>query len=301
MSNISLRNEIGKILSSFGEKNDLLFVLDSDLAKSTSTIEFKKQHPDRFVELGISETSAMSVASGLSIEGMVPVYVNFAIFVTGTAWTQLRQACYAQSNIKVISTHPGMDNGPDGASHHGNEDIALSRVIPDLKVVIPSNLEELKMMIEYAINSKGPIYIRVARDNITANNRNITPFVIGKSEVVYDDGNDIVIIYEGGASNLAFKSYDYYTDKGYKCKLINIRSIKPIDSVMLKGLKDVGKIITIENHSIVGGMGSAVLEVVQREVVRIGVEDVFTESGVTKDVKTKYGLSLENVISKVGI
>ena len=148
---ICLRDKIGEFLCEFGEKDDRIYVIDSDLAKSTKAIEFQNKFPERFVEAGISEASAMSIAMGLASEGQIPFYVNFAIFVSGTAWTQLRQAAYANSNIKMIASYAGMDNGKDGATHHANEDLAIVRAIPNVKILVPSNKKEMKEAIEIAI------------------------------------------------------------------------------------------------------------------------------------------------------
>lgn len=302
---ISLRDFVGKKLCQFG-KDERIFVLDSDLAKSTTSIEFAKKFPDRFIELGIAEQSAMSVASGLAMEGKIPFYVDFSIFLIGTAWTQLRQACYANLNVKLIGTHPGMDDGPDGASHHANEDIACSRVIPNLIVLVPSSLEELEEAIKIAILHNGPVYIRTARDTI--------PILkdipkeesrIGKSKILYDDGNDVAIIFEGTALKVAYESYKVLKSQGIKCKLINIFSIKPIDKKLINEVADnVKGIVTIENHSIIGGLGGAVAEVLSSrnrhpKLYRIGVQDCFTESGKTSEVKEKYGLNVVNVVETV--
>ncbi len=302
---ISLRDYVGKKLCELGG-DERIFVLDSDLAKSTTTIDFSKKYPKRFIELGIAEQSAMSIASGLAMEGKIPFYVNFSIFLTGTAWTQLRQACYANLNVKLIGTHPGMDNGPDGASHHANEDIACARVIPNLKVLVPSSLEELEETIQIAVSHKGPIYIRTARD--------IIPILedvpsqesrLGKSKVLYDDGNDVAIIFEGTAAKIAYEAYEALKEQGLGCKLINIFSIKPLDKELMNKIADTVKgIVTIENHSVIGGLGSTMAEVLSArrthpKLSMIGVQDCFTESGKTFQVKNKYGLNVSNVISHV--
>lgn len=300
---VSPRDKVGEILCGFGD-DERIYVLDSDLAKSTTSIKFGEKYPDRFVECGISEASAMSIATGLAIENKIPFYINFAILATGTAWTQLRQACYAKANIKVISTHPGMDDGPDGASHHANEDIALTRSIPNLKVLVPSSLEELQEAITLAIKHEGPVYIRVARDVVPVLDIKHHPVAFGKAEVVVNEGNDLALIYEGTAALCAWEAYEELKASGYKCKLINISSIKPIDTDMIDNLvKNVKGIVTIENHSVIGGLGGAVAEVLSRysshpKLGMVGVEDVFTESGKISDVKKKYGLNTKNVMNK---
>lgn len=304
MKLVALRDHIGKTLNRFATDYSMV-VIDSDLAKSTTTSVFEKEHPLNFMECGIAEQSSMSIAQGVASEGFIPFYVNFAMFVTGTAWTQLRQICYSNSNVKIIGTHPGMDNGPDGATHHANEDFALTRSLPNLEVLVPGNLYELESSIEYAIKKDGPVYIRVARDLVLDDEECSTPFVSGQHYVVDDKGNDITIVYEGTTSELAYSSYVELLDKGYKAKLINIRYIKPLDKASLaKDIKFSKIIVSIENHSIVGGLATLVSEImVENEIfaklVKIGVEDVFTESGKTSEVKKKYGLSTTNVLSKV--
>lgn len=301
---IEIRKKIGETLCEFGKSDERIYVLDSDLAKSTTSAKFRDEFPDRFVETGIAETSAMSIAAGIALEEKIPFYVNFAMFISGTAWTQLRQAAYANLNVKMIATHPGMDDGPDGASHHANEDIALVRMLPNVKVLVPSNIKELKQAIKIAIEYNGPVYIRAARD--------VVPDVelekdaqIGKSIIVEDNGNDFALIYEGTATSIAYKGFEALKEKGYKGKLINIFSIKPIDTDLISNLASTVKgIVTVENHSILGGLGGAIAEILAQKsqhakIAYVGVPDVFTESGKSIDVKEKYGLNVENIIAKV--
>lgn len=301
---ICLRDKIGEVLCEFASKDERIYVLDSDLANSLKILQFQEKYPKRFVEAGIAEASAMSIASGIASEGQIPFYVNFAIFVTGTAWTQLRQVAYANLNVKMIGTYVGMDNGPDGASHHANEDIALVRTIPNVKVLIPSNVKELREAIKIAIEHQGPVYIRVTRD--------VVPDVefeeeskLGKSKIVEDLGNDFALIYEGTSAAIAYKSFEALKEKGYKGKLINIFSVKPIDEEFINNLaSNVKGIVTVENHSILGGIGSRIAEILAQRtnhapIAYVGVEDVFTESGNSTKVKEKYGLNVENIVSKV--
>lgn len=304
MEYICLRDKIGEFLCEFAEKDERIYVLDSDLAKSTKTQIFGEKYPNRFIETGIAEASAMSIASGIASEGQIPFYVNFATFVTGTAWTQVRQAAYANLNVKMIGTYVGMDNGPDGASHHANEDIALMRILPNLKVLVPSNVQELKQAIKIAIEYDGPVYIRATRD--------VVPDIelkeeaqIGKSIIVEDLGNDFALIYEGTTASIAYKGFEILKEKGYNGKLINIFSVKPLDIELINNLASTVKgIVTIENHSILGGIGGAIAEIIasksqHAKLAYVGVEDVFTESGKASDVKAKYGLNVENIITKV--
>ena len=301
---VCLRDKIGEFLCEFAEKDDRIYVIDSDLAKSTKTLVFKDRFPNRFIQAGIAEASAISIAEGLATEGQIPFYVNFATFVTGTAWTQVRQSSYANSNVKLIGTYVGMDNGPDGASHHANEDIALMRMIPNMKVLVPSNVKELKQAIKIAIDYNGPVYIRATRDVVpdVELEQNVE---VGKSIIVEDDGNDFALIYEGTTASLAYKSFDALKEKGYNGKIVNIFSIKPIDENLINDLASTVKgIVTLENHSILGGLGGAIAELLAKKsthapISYVGVEDVFTESGKATDVKAKYGLNIQNVIKKV--
>lgn len=301
---VCLRDKIGEFLCEFAQNNSRIYVIDSDLAKSTKTLEFEKAFPERFVETGIAETSAMSIAAGLASEGQIPFYVNFAIFVAGTAWTQLRQAAYANLNVKMIGTYSGMDNGKDGASHHANEDLALVRSIPNVKVLVPSNVKEMKEAIKIAIDYNGPVYIRVARDNVP-NVDFSTNAQMGKSNIVEDLGNDFALIYEGTSASVAYKGFEALKQKGYKGKLVNIFSVKPLDVELINNLASKVKgIVTIENHSVIGGLGGAIAEVLAQKpnhapIRFVGVEDVFTESGSATEVKEKYGLNVENIVSKV--
>lgn len=301
---VCLRDKIGEFLCEFAKEDERIYVIDSDLAKSLKTIEFQDKFPKRFIEAGISEASAMSIATGLAEEGQIPFYVNFAIFVSGTAWTQLRQAAYANANIKMIASYAGMDNGKDGATHHANEDLAIVRAIPNVKILVPSNVKEMKEAMKIAIEYNGPVYIRVARD--------VVPDVefdensqIGKATIVKDNGNDFAIVYEGTAASIAYKGFNSLNQEGYNGKLINIFSIKPIDKNMIEYLSDNVKcILIVENHSVIGGLGGAIAEILAQKLTHaplryIGVNDVFTESGSATEVKEKYGLNIQNIINKV--
>ena len=301
---VCLRDKIGEFLCEFAENDNRIYVIDSDLAKSTKTLIFKEKFPKRFIEAGIAEARAISIAGGLASEGQIPVYVNFATFVTGTAWTQVRQTAYANLNVKMIGTYVGMDNGPDGASHHANEDIALMRMIPNMKILVPSNIKELKQSIKIAIECDGPVYIRVTRD--------VVPDIdleqdsqMGRSIIVKDYGNDFALLYEGTTAGLSYDAFEELKRKGYNGKLINVFSIKPIDIELINNLTSTVKgVVTVENHSILGGLGGAVAEIVAQKpqhakIAYIGVQDVFTESGKALDVKEKYGLNIKNVVTTV--
>ena len=301
---ISMRSLIGKCLVEEAKENNGIYVLDADLAHSTTTDVFEKEYPDRFIETGIAEQNALSIASGIAYAGKIPFFVDFAMFVAGTTFTQIRMACYANINLKLIASHPGMDGGFDGASHHANEDLALMRALPNMKVLIPSNPDELKEAIHTAILTPGPVYIRCARDNVP-NLSMVSKPEIGKATVVSDCGNDFALIYEGSATLQAMEAFEDAKGKGLRGKLVNIYSLKPLDKQTIISLgQEVKGIVTVENHSVIGGLGSSVSEVLaldrnHAKLRMVGVGDVFTESGKSLELKNKYGLNSTNIIDKI--
>ena len=297
---ISLRDYVGKTLNKLYTPR--MYVLDGDLSGATRSQQFQKEHPDRFIECGISETSAVSIATGLAMEGMIPFYVNFATFCTGSAWTQVRMACYAGANIKLLSTHPGMDNGPDGASHHGNEDIALMRALPGMRIFVPQSPEDLEAAVRLALETEGPCYIRVSRDVVPVLHENLSvsqPF--GGAKRIQDEGADFAIVYEGSALMAAKAGFDLLHEKGLRGRLVQAQTIKPFpEEELLPLVMDVKKIVTVENHTVIGGLGGAMAEMLSAlpahpPLRRVGVPDVFTQSGPTAQVKARYGLSGQHV------
>ena len=304
METVSLRDYVGKTLNALYD--DRMVVLDGDLSGATRSAHFQKEHPDRFVECGISECSAVSVATGLAMEGMIPFYVNFALFCTGSAWTQVRMACYAGANLKLLSTHPGMDNGPDGASHHACEDIALMRPLPGMRILIPQSPEELREAVADALAVPGPCYIRVSRDVVPVLTDSLAagqPF--GGAKLIYDDGSDFAIVYEGTALMAAKQGFDQLRTEGLRGRMIQLQTVKPFPADALWELvKDVRRIVTVENHSVIGGLAGAVCEAlaergVHPPVRKVGVQDVFTQSGPTAQVKARYGLDGQHVAEAV--
>ncbi|MBQ4551516.1 MAG: transketolase [Clostridia bacterium] len=301
---LSLRDYVGKTLNALFTPR--MYVLDGDLSGATRSDQFQKEHPQHFIECGISETSAVSIATGLAMEGMIPFYVNFALFCTGSAWSQVRMACYANANIKLLSTHPGMDNGPDGASHHANEDIALMRALPNMRILVPQSPEELKAAVADALAVEGPCYIRVSRDavpvlpDLPAADR---PF--GGARLIRSQGDDFAILYEGTAMLAAVRGYDALREQGAYGRLIQVQTIKPFpENEILRLCQGVSKIVTIENHTVIGGLGGAMSEALAAmnhhpPLVRVGVPDVFTQSGPTGSIKARYGLSQEHIIRAV--
>ena len=290
------RDEIGNALLTLKAKGYPIVVIDSDLASSTRTDQFQKVWPDAFFEMGIAEGSAMSFATGQALEGNIPFYVNFAMFVTGTAWTQLRQACYAKANIKLVGSHPGMDDGPDGASHHALEDLALTRVLPGITILTPADAEEVEAAFEQAVNIHGPVYIRVAREPMPVRDKSVVPRVTDIAAVA-DSGNDFAILYEGTVLEQASAGYEQLCSEGKRGELIHVATLKPFNRQRFLALiADCPHIAPIENHTINGGLGGQVAEVLAEEasgirLTRLGTHDTFTESGNSRQLKEKYGIS----------
>lgn len=290
------RDEIGKALIALAEKQYPIVVIDSDLACSTRTDQFQVKYPQRFFEMGIAETSAMSFAAGMALEGQIPFYVNFAIFVTGTAWTQLRQACYAGVNIKLVGSHPGLDNGPDGASHHALEDLALTRVLPGLTILTPADSEEIADTFAQAVLIKGPVYIRVAREPMPVRDKSQIPRITDIG-IIEQSGNDFAIIFEGSTLEQASDGYQKLCAKGKQGKLIHLARLKPFPTdTFIDLIKSCPLIASVENHSINGGLGGQLAEILASEaiasrLIRIGTADTFSESGNSVELKKKYGIS----------
>ncbi|ROV60368.1 transketolase [Vibrio ponticus] len=297
------REMIGQALVELGAKYNLA-VVDSDLASSTTSIEFQKAYPDRFFEMGISECSGVSFTTGLATEGFIPFYVNFAILATGIAWNPLRMACYAKANIKIIGTHIGMDDGPDGASHHANEDIALTRVIPNLTVLTPGDAEEIKAAIETAIKIDGPVYIRVGREPAPIRDKSQVA-VVTDIGIVEDSGDEFCIFHDGSTMEQALQGYKKLLDEGYKGKLVHVAKVKPLNNEFVRSIaKSVYAMVSIENHSVLGGLGGCLAESIaslprHAPLIRAGVPDRFTESGKSLEVKANHGVSAEHVYQAV--
>ena len=290
------RDKIGHALLALKAKGYPVVVIDSDLASSTRTDQFQQAWPEAFFEMGIAEGSAMSFATGQALEGTIPFYVNFAMFVTGTAWTQLRQACYARANIKLVGSHPGMDDGPDGASHHALEDLALTRVLPGITILTPADAEEIEDAFEQAVNIDGPVYIRVAREPMPVRDKSRVPRV-NEIAAVEDSGNDFAILYEGTVMEQATSGYQQLLAEGKNGKLIHVAMLKPFNRrAFFELVSGCPRIATIENHTVNGGLGGQVEEVIEEEghsaqLIRLGSQDTFTESGNSRQLKEKYGIS----------
>ncbi len=296
------KDAVGKELIELAKINEKICVLSSDVSKSVNIFEFSKVYPSRYFEMGIAEQSSVSVAGGLAVEGFVPVYAALSIFSCCMTFPQTRQVCNNNLNVKIIGTHAGVDDGADGPGHHATEDIAISRVIPRLTVLCPSDENEVAAAVRSMIEIKGPVYMRVAREEQPIIHSKDCKFEIGKAEVLKDEGNDFAIVFEGSALPQALNGWDAISANGKKGKLVNIRSIKPFDEEYIKELaNEVDVIVTVENHSIKGGLYSTVCETLaerkHKAVIKpVGFHDQFMDAGPAADIKKKYGLNVEAIL-----
>ena len=302
---IATREAYGKTLAGLANTNENIVVLDADLSKSTKTSEFKDVCPERFFNMGIAEANMMSVAAGLSTCGKIPFVSTFAMFATGRAFEQIRNSiCYPKLNVKVCATHAGITVCEDGASHQTIEDLSLMRSIPNMVVISPSDAVETKAAIEAVAKYEGPCYVRLGRAPVNVvNDENTYKFEIGKG-VVLSEGSDVTIVATGIMVDVALEAKEALASEGISAKVINIHTLKPIDSnLLINAAKETGAVVTVEEHSIIGGLGSAVSEVLSESypvpVVKVGVEDKFGQSGKPDELLAYYGLTAENVVNKV--
>ena len=302
---IATREAYGKALAALANTNENVVVLDADLSKSTKTADFKAVAPERFFNMGIAEGNMMGVAAGLSTCGKVPFVSTFAMFAAGRAFEQIRNSiCYPKLNVKVCATHAGLTVGEDGASHQAIEDISLMRSVPNMVVINPADDIETEAAIKAVAEMEGPCYVRLGRMAVSrVNDETNYNFVIGKG-ITLAEGNDVAIIATGIMVEAALEAKEELAKEGINARVINIHTIKPIDEeLIIKAAKETGVIVTAEEHSIIGGLGSAVAEVVSENcpvpVLRVGVKDTFGESGKPNELLEKYGLTSNNIVNKV--
>lgn len=294
------RDAYGEALKELGAQYPEIVVLDADLSASTKTKDFADVYPDRFFDCGIAEGNMMSVAAGLASCGKIPFASTFAVFGAGRAYEQIRNSiCYPKLNVKIALTHAGLTVGEDGATHQMLEDIALMRVLPNMTVIVPADAAETKAAVKWAASYHGPVFIRMGRakcDDITNPEQ---PFIPGKAATLRK-GYDLTIIACGIMTGKAMQAADILTGAGISARVINMSSIKPIDeSAIIKAAEDTGAILTAEEHSVKGGLGSAVAEVVVKNcpvpMAMVGVEDQFGESGTADDLLKAYGLTAAKI------
>ena len=305
MSNkIATREAYGKALVQLGKINDDVVVLDADLSKSTKTNDFYKAYPDRFFNMGIAEQNLVGAACGFAAAGKIPFASTFAMFATGRAFEIIRNsACYPKLNVKICATHAGITVGEDGGSHQSVEDISLMRSIPNMTVLVPADGVEAEKMIFAAAEYNGPMYVRLGRSAVPTLFDEKYNFEIGKG-VVLREGDDATIIACGMMVNEALIAADMLKEENINVRVINMSTIKPIDTeLIIKAAKETKAIVTAEEHSIIGGLGSAVSEVVSEnhpvKVKKVGLNDCFGESGTPGELLEKYGLTAKNIVAKV--
>lgn len=304
MSNkIATREAYGKALAELSKTNSNVVVLDADLSKSTKTADFKAVAPERFFNMGIAEANMIGVAAGLSTCGKIPFVSTFAMFAAGRAFEQIRNSlCYPKLNVKVCATHAGLTVGEDGASHQAIEDLALMRSIPNLVVISPSDGIEAEAAIKAVAEYNGPCYVRLGRLAVNVINDNPSyKFEIGKG-IKLSEGNDVTIVATGIMVDTAIEAKNVLAEEGINARVINIHTLKPLDTALLvEAAKETGAIVTVEEHSIIGGLGSAVAEALCEEcpvpVIKVGVNDTFGESGKPNELLEKYGLTVDAVVT----
>ncbi|MDE7288204.1 MAG: transketolase family protein [Oscillospiraceae bacterium] len=299
------RESYGEALAELSDKYEDLVVLDADLAAATKTGIFKKKCPERFIDCGIAEANMMGVAAGLASTGKKVFASSFAMFAAGRAYEIVRNSIgYPHINVKIGATHAGISVGEDGATHQCNEDIALMRTIPGMTIINPADDVEAKAAVEAAINIDGPVYLRFGRLAVPVfNDKDTYKFEVGKG-VQLKDGKDVTIVATGLMVNEAIMAAEALEKEGISARVINIHTIKPLDKdIICKAANETGVIVTAEEHSIIGGLGSAVADAVTEccpvPVVKVGVNDVFGHSGPAVDLLKEFGLSAENIAEKV--
>lgn len=302
---IATRESYGNALVELGAEHDNLIVLDADLAAATKTGVFKKAYPDRHIDCGIAECNMMGIAAGLSTTGIVPFASTFAMFAAGRAFEQVRNSIgYPHLNVKIGATHAGISVGEDGATHQCNEDIALMRTIPGMVILNPADDVEAKACVKAAYEYNGPVYLRFGRLAVPViNDRPDYKFELGKG-VVLREGKDVTIVATGLCVSSALEVAEKLAADGIDAKIINIHTIKPLDEeLIVAAAKETGKVVTVEEHSVIGGLGSAVCDALAEKcpvpVKKIGVQDVFGESGPAVALLAKYKLDGEGVYEQV--
>lgn len=301
----SPRNVYGDTLVELGAKNPNIVVLDADLSCSTQTARFKKAYPERFFNCGIAEQDMMGTAAGLAYGGKIVFASTFAMFATARCLDQIRNTiCYSKLNVKIVATHGGITVGEDGASHQALEDIAYMRAIPDMKVIVPADCCEVKQVIEYAANTPGPMYIRVPRTNLKAIFDDTKYKFNPNSGVKLKDGKDITIVTNGETLNEVLSAAQSLSEIGIDAEILHYPVVKPFHHIAIKeSAQKTKKVVVVENHSIIGALGSAVCEALSRyapcKVYRIGTKDTFGQSGEQRQLMEFYGLTDRKIHEKV--
>ena len=302
---IATRESYGNALAQYGAEYENLVVLDADLAAATKTGVFKKAFPERHIDCGIAECNMVGIAAGLATTGKIPFVSSFAMFAAGRAFEQIRNSVgYPKLNVKIGATHAGISVGEDGATHQCNEDIALMRTIPGMVVINPSDDVEAKAAVKAALDHDGPVYLRFGRLAVPVINDNPDyKFELGKG-VVLREGKDVAIIATGLCVSESLAAAEMLAADGIDAKVINIHTIKPLDEeLVVAAAKETGKVVTVEEHSVIGGLGSAVCDALCAKlptpVLKIGINDTYGESGPAAELIKKYGLDAKSIYERV--
>jgi len=301
---IATRQSYGEALAELGKENEKIVVLDADLSGATKTSVFAKQFPDRFFDIGIAEQNMMGVAAGMSTTGLIPYLSSFAVFASGRAYDQVRNSiAYPKLNVKICATHAGITVGEDGATHQMLEDISMMRTLPNMTVLSVSDDVQTRWAVKEISKIEGPVYLRLARLSTPVIYDDNTKFEIGKG-YQFGEGTDATVIATGVVVAEALKAQEELAKQGINIRVIDIHTIKPIDKeIIVKAARETKKIITIEDHSIIGGLGSAVCEVLAEEhpakVIRMGIKDTFGTSGKAEELMKHFHITAEDIIEEV--
>ena len=304
MSKIATREAYGKALVRLGTENKDIVVLDADLSKSTKTSDFAKAFPQRFFDMGVAEQNMLGTAAGLAAAGKIPFASSFAMFATGRAFEQIRNSiAYPALNVKIAATHAGISVGEDGASHQTVEDIAIMRALPNMTVIVPADATETEMAVNAAVKIHGPIYLRLGRLALPVLFDENYRFEVGRANTVRD-GSDVTVIACGLMVGEALQAAERLSVENISVRVINMHTVKPLDrDAITKAARETKAVVTAEEHNIIGGLGSAVAEVLTRTfpVVQemVGVKDTFGESGVPAELLEKYGLTAKAIVNAV--
>jgi transketolase len=300
-SMIATRDAYGEVLAELGAENGNLVVLDADLSGSTKTSTFAKKFPERFFNMGIAEANMVGTAAGLAAAGKIPFASTFAIFAVGRAWEQVRQSvAYPKANVKIVATHSGVTVGEDGGSHQAIEDIAIMRAVPNMTVIVPADGPETKLAIRAAAAWKGPVYVRLGRNKVPTIFADDYKFVIGKG-CQLRDGSDLTFIATGLMTAQALAAAELLREQGISARVIHIGTVKPLDEeLIIAAASETGAIVTAEEHSVVGGLGGAVAELLAGKlptpVKRVGINDRFGQSGKAEELLKYFGLMPKDLV-----
>lgn len=301
---VATRDAYGNVLLTLGAENPNVVVLDADLSKSTKTVDFGKKYPERFFNMGIAEANLLGTAAGLAAAGKIPFASTFAIFAVGRAFEQIRNSiAYPKLNVKIAATHSGITVGEDGGSHQAIEDVAIMRAVPNMVVLVPADGEETRQVILAAAKYNGPVYIRMGRLAVPLLFEDDYNFEIGKANVL-KEGTDVAIMANGLMVAMALEAAEELAVEGISVSVVNVASVKPLDEeTIVRVAKQTKAVVTAEEHNIIGGLGSAIAEVLGEQLptpmVRVGLKDTFGESGRPQELLEKFGLTKEALVKAV--